>query len=76
MEEIEQSNKENLKEILKIKSKAYANELDIRGIKKKAEKHSNKLNASNGKQGGAWQLHSDNEKYQILKQDKMKHWSK
>ena len=40
MEEIEQSNKENLKEILEIKSKAYANELDIRGIKKKAEKHS------------------------------------
>ena len=34
------------------------------------------MNTSNGKQGGAWQLHSDDETYPILKQDKMNHWSK
>ena len=34
MEEIEQHAKEHLKEILKIKSKAHVNELDIRGIQR------------------------------------------
>ena len=52
----------NILRNLKIKSKAHANELDIRGIQREVEKHSLKLNASNGKQGGVWQLHSDDEK--------------
>ena len=55
MEEMEQYNKENQQETLKIKSKTHTNELDIRGIQREVEKHSLKLNASNGKQGGAWQ---------------------
>ena len=37
MEEMEQHNKEHLKETLKIKSKAHANELDIRGIQREVE---------------------------------------
>ena len=76
LEEIEQHTKEHLKETLKIKSKAHSNKLDIRGIQREVEKHSLTLNASNGKQGGTWQLHSDDENYPILKQDKMNHWSK
>ena len=43
---MEQYNKEHLKETLKIKSKAHANELDIRGIQREVEKYSLKLNAS------------------------------
>ena len=62
---MEQYNKEHLKETLKIKSKAHTNDLDIRWIQREVETHSLKLNASNGKQGGAWQLHSDDEKYPI-----------
>ena len=76
MEEMEQYNKDHLKETLKIKSKAHANEYDIRGIQREVEKYSLKLNASNGKLGGVWQLHSDDKIYPILKQDKMNHWSK
>ena len=34
------------------------------------------MNVSNRKQGVAWKLYSDDETYPILKQDKMKHWSK
>ena len=45
-------------------------------FREKLNKNSLKLNASNGKQGGAWKLHSDDENYPILKQDKMNHWSK
>ena len=67
MEEMEQYNKDHLKETLKIKSKAHANECDIRVIQRDVEKHSLKLNTSNGKLGGAWQLHSDDEIYPILK---------
>ena len=56
-----------MKETLKMKSKAHANECDIRGIQREVEKHSLKLSVSNGKLGGAWQLHSDDEIYPILK---------
>ena len=45
-------------------------------FRKKIEKYSLKLNASNGKLGGVWKLHSDDKIYPILKQDKMNHWSK
>ena len=65
MKEIDQHNKEHLKKTLKIKNKSHANELDIRGIQREVENHSLKLNASNGKQGGAWQLHSDDENTQF-----------
>ena len=76
IEEMEQDNKNHLKKTLNIMSKAHANEYDIRGIQREIVNHSLKLNAGNVKLGGAWQLHSDDEKYQILKQDKMNHLSK
>ena len=69
-------NKDNLKETLNIKQKAHGNNFGIRGLKKEMEKHSLKLNASNGKLGGACQLYSDKDLYPILKQDKFNHWSK
>ena len=31
------------------------------GIQREVENHSLKLNAGNGKLGGAWKVHSDNE---------------
>ena len=46
------------------------------GIQREVENHSLKLITGNGKLGRAWELHSDDEKYPILKQDKMNHWSK
>ena len=76
IEKTEQDNKNYLKEILIIKSKAHANEYGIRGIQREVDKHPLKLNAGNGKRDGACQLHSDDEKYPILKQYKMNHWSK
>ena len=76
IEEIEQDNNNYLKETLINKNKAHAQEYDNRGIQREVEKHSLKLNTGNGKLGGAWELHSDDEKYLILKQDKMNHWSK
>ena len=42
-----------MKETLKIKSKAHANECGIRGIQREVEKYSLKLSASNRKLGGA-----------------------
>ena len=54
MEEMEQYNKDHLKETLKIKSKAHANECDIRRIQREVEKHSLKLKTSNGNVGRVW----------------------
>ena len=76
VEQLEHDNKHYLKETLRIKTKAHDNEYEIYGLKNKVEKHSLKLNASNGTSGGVWQLHSDTEIYPILKQDKINHWSK
>ena len=73
MNEMEQYNKDYLKGTLKIKSNTHSNEYDISGMQREVE-HSLKLNASTGKLGGAWQLHSDDEIYLILKQDKMSRW--
>ena len=69
IEALEQDNKDHLKETLNIKQKAHDNNFDIRGLKKEMEKHSLKLNASNGWKGGAWALHSDTDLYPILKSD-------
>ena len=76
IDQLEHDNKSHLKATFKIKTKAHDNEYEIRGIKKEIEKHSLKLNTGNEKLGGAWQLHSDEEIYPILKQGKMNHWSK
>ena len=76
IEEMEQDNKIHLNETLIIKSKIDTNEYDIRGIQREVEKHSLKPNSSNRKLGGAWKSYSDDEKYPILKQDKMNHWLK
>ena len=44
---MEQDNKNHLKETLNIKSKAHANEFEIRGIQREVEKHSLKQNTGN-----------------------------
>ena len=46
---MEQDNKNHLKETLNIKSKAHANEFEIRGIQREVEKHSLKQNTGNWK---------------------------
>ena len=61
IEEMEQDNKNHLKETLNIGSKAHVNEYDIHEIQREVEKHSLKLNAGNEKLGWAWKVHSDNE---------------
>ena len=57
IEALEQDYKVNLKETLNLKQKTHDNGFDIRGLQKTMEKHSLKLNASNGQKGGAWALH-------------------
>ena len=65
--------KSHLKENIKIKRKAHYNEYQIIGFKKETEIHSLKLKSTNGYKGGSWQLHLDNDIYQILKQEKNYH---
>ena len=71
-DEIDAINKEykfNVKQILETKQKTNDNSFEIRGLQKTMEKHSLKLNASNGQKGGVWALHSDVDMYPILKSD-------
>ena len=49
IEEMEQDNKNHLKKKINIKSKAHANEYDIRGIQREVENLSLKLNSGNVK---------------------------
>ena len=58
-----------MKQILETKQKTNDNSFEIRGLQKTMEKHSLKLNASNGQKGGVWALHSDVDMYPILKSD-------
>ena len=69
IEALEQDYKVNLKETLNLKQKALDNGFEIRGLQKTMEKHSLKLNASNGQRRGAWARHSDVDIYPILKSD-------
>ena len=75
-ENIEKDSLLNSKETLNARRIANDNQQDIRNIKRTMESHSLKLNATSTMRGGAWQLHSDEDQYPILKNEKYNHWSK
>ena len=75
-ETIEKENKDHIRETINNKNKAHNNQQDIIGMKKVIEQHALKLNATNSYKGGAWKLHSDEDMYPMLKQDRNCHWSK
>ena len=75
-ERIEKDSKVSIKETLNARRTANDNQFEIRNLKKTVENHALKLNATSTMKAGAWQLHSDEDVYPILKNEKGNHWSK
>ena len=75
LDRIERDTKLGLEETLAIKQATHDNTYELRNIKRTVESYALKLNATS-KMGGAWQLHSDEDKYPIPKNEKYNHWSK
>ena len=72
---MEKDAKLGMKEALNTRCIANNNQYEIGNLKRTVESHVLKLN-SMSKMGGAWRLHSDHDKYPILKNEKFNHWSK
>ena len=75
-EKIEEDSKVSTKETLNARRTANDNQFEIRNLKRTVENHALKLNATSTMKAGAWALHSDEDAYPILKNEKFNHWSK